>query len=142
MKIREAKDQLAVMKYASGNYRGFIERECRNRWQTHANWEVDKSALPLHAWIGSSDWVITCDVCRETIVINFGEIYFCPQCLNAAHGGKARKVIFPADREAIERLLILRPNPDNRNWLPHETVEDLRKENAEHGIKEGGHGMD
>lgn len=133
MKIREAKDQLAVQKYASGNYRGFIERECRLRWNSHANWEIG-NAPALHAWICASDWVVTCDICREQVVIDYGEIYFCPNCLNAGHDGRARVVKFPNDRAAIEGLLVLRPNPNNRNWLPHETIDDLKKENAEHGI--------
>ena len=135
MRIREAKDQLAVRKYASGNWRGFVERECRMRWQAHANWELDKSAPPLHAWIASSDWVVTCDTCREQIVIDFGEIYFCPNCLNAAHGGKARTVIYPEQREEIERVLVLRPDPNMRTWYPHETIDDLKRQNLEHGDK-------
>jgi hypothetical protein len=137
MKIREAKDQLSVIKYASGRYRSFIERECRNRWNSHANWEIDRSALPLHAWIASSDWVVTCDICREQIVIDYGEDYFCPNCLNAAHNGKARIVIFPEPkkRAEIERILLLRLNPSVRTWYPHETIDDLKAQNAEHGDK-------
>lgn len=126
---------MAVQKYASGNYRGFIERECRMRWQTHANWELDATSPPLHAWIASSNWVVTCDVCREQIVIDFGEIYFCPNCLNVPHNGKARMVVFPENRDEIERILLLRPNPSVRTWYPHETVDDLRLQNIEHGDK-------
>ena len=134
--ILEAKDQMAVIKRASGNYRGYIELHCRERWHAHASWEVDKSAPPLYAEIAHAAWRVICDVCRDAFVIDFGEVYFCPNCLNAAHGGKARVVIFPSptDREAIEMLLSLRPNPANRNWLPNETVEDLKLENIEHGI--------
>lgn len=134
--ILEAKDQSIVKKVASGSYRGFIERECRMRWETHANWELDKSATVLHAWIDKASWIVRCDTCNEQIVIDYGEIYFCPNCLNAAHGGKARPVIFPSppDRKKIELLLSRRPNPFNRNWLPHETGDQLRAENEAHGI--------
>ena len=134
--ILEAKDQLAVIKFASGNYRGFVERECRTRWQTHANWEVNSSTPPLYAEIDHANWRVVCDTCREAMVINYGELYFCPNCLNAAYGGKARLVMFPnqSDRIRIEELLSKRPNPNNRNWLPYETVENLIKENELHGI--------
>ena len=132
--ILEAKHQLAVIKHASGNYRGFIERECRMRWQVHANWEVDQETPPLYAEIDRAAWRVVCDTCREAMVIDYGEIYFCPNCLNAAQGGKARRVIFPEAKDEIERLLSLRPNPNNRNWLPQEKVEDLKTENITHGI--------
>jgi hypothetical protein len=106
------------------------------RWQTHANWEVDKKAPPLSALISGSDWIVICDTCRESVVIDYGEVYFCPNCLNAEHGGKAREVVFPKpkDREQIEKLLVRRPNPNNRNWLPHETVKNIQDENEAHGI--------
>lgn len=135
--IREAKDQMAVIKYASGNYRGFIERECRMRWSAHANWEIDPAAPPLYAEIDRASWRVVCDVCREAVVIDYGEAYFCPSCLNMAHGGRARVVKFPdkKERAAIETLLALRPNPNNRNWLPFETVSDIKNENAAQGIK-------
>lgn len=133
--ILEAKDQLAVRKFASGRYRGFVELQCRERWQAHANWEVNPSAPPLYAEIDKGSWRVMCE-CREAFVIDYGEDYFCPNCLNLAHGGKARKVIFPShnDRMRIEELLSRRPNPNNRNWLPHETVKDLERENEAHGI--------
>lgn len=136
--IREAKDQTAVIKHASGNYRGFIERECRMRWQAHANWQLHPTAPPLAAEIDKANWRVVCDVCREAVVIDYGEDYFCPSCLNATFDGKARRVIFPSmqDRARIEALLSLRPNPNNRNWLPHETVQDIENENALHGIRE------
>jgi hypothetical protein len=46
--------------------------------------------------------------------------------------GRTYLVDFPAEREEIERLLLLRPERD-RNWEPGQTVEDLRRENEERG---------
>lgn len=37
-------------------------------------------------------------------------------------------------RRGIERLLMMRPIPYTRNWLPGETLTDLLAENIEHGI--------
>ena len=35
---------------------------------------------------------------------------------------------------AVERLLMMRPVPSTRNWLPGETLHDLVFENGAHGI--------
>ena len=40
-------------------------------------------------------------------------------------------VQWPSQRAAIERVLVRRP-VENRNWRPHETIADLRLENAAH----------
>lgn len=134
--IREAKDNMGVKKFASGNYRGFVERLCRERWDAHTNWELNPSAPPLYAEVNRSYWAVACE-CREALDIDFGELYFCPNCLNLAYGGKARLVIFPDEktRREIESVLSLRPVPDTRNWLPGETIQDLKDENALHGVK-------
>lgn len=135
--IREAKDNLAVKRYASGSYWGFIEYLCRQRWDTHANRQLNPSAPPLYAQVAHSYWAVQCE-CREVLDIDFGEDYFCPNCLNLAHEGKARRVIFPtlSMRADIEKVLSFRPNPDNRNWLPGETPEMLKQENIAHGINQ------
>lgn len=36
--------------------------------------------------------------------------------------------------DGVERLLAMRPDPKTRNWEPHETLHDLMRENAQHGI--------
>ena len=42
---------------------------------------------------------------------------------------------WPADLEAIVRILDAREDPCTRNWLPGETVEDLKAENLLHGMR-------
>jgi hypothetical protein len=42
--------------------------------------------------------------------------------------------VWPAERREIERILMERPNPRNRNWEPHESPFILIFENVRHGI--------
>jgi len=43
-------------------------------------------------------------------------------------------VSWPDDPETIEAVCEPRP-VNNRNWHPYETVEDLRRENLDHGLE-------
>lgn len=45
--------------------------------------------------------------------------------------GAIESIQLPFERAQIEAVLNARP-PVNRNWYPHETVADLRLENAAH----------
>ena len=47
---------------------------------------------------------------------------------------KRNKATFKYTPEKVERLLRKR-NKANMNWFPHETLADLERENAEHGVK-------
>jgi hypothetical protein len=40
---------------------------------------------------------------------------------------------FPVEREQIEQILRMRPDRKNMNWIPSETLDDLRAQNIEHG---------
>jgi hypothetical protein len=53
-------------------------------------------------------------------------------CLGAHGCGIEAPLIWPADPQAIEAILAMRPLPANQNWLPGETLEDLIAENAAH----------
>ncbi len=44
------------------------------------------------------------------------------------------EAVWPPAVDDIERLLAARPQPETRNWLPGETVDDLLFENAAHGL--------
>lgn len=48
-------------------------------------------------------------------------------------GGMVR-IVWPADIKAIEQVLAARP-VENRNWTPDETLDDLREQNVEHGLR-------
>src|SRR4051812_6001871 len=53
-----------------------------------------------------------------------------------AYGGCGLRcaVEWPADIANLERVLLARPVPANRNWTPGETLLELIAENAAHGI--------
>ena len=78
-----------------------------------------------------------CPHCETAVVIDDQDLlFYCPGC---ATNGKWLRVVMPADREEIERLLLLRPgwqfNAPRRNWDIGETVADLRRQNLEHGVE-------
>lgn len=54
-----------------------------------------------------------------------------------AYGGCGLRcgVVWPADIEELEAVLLARPLPQNRNWTPGEDIRDVLLENAEHGIE-------
>ena len=64
---------------------------------------------------------------REVYGID-GDLMVCGSC------GQKSRVLWPDDREGIESVLSHRPIPESRNWLPGETVDDLKRENIEHGL--------
>jgi len=91
--------------------------------------QVDKDA-PVLAYVNAGRWIVRCE-CGGAEFAWENKLFMCQSCFNAAHKGKYREVIFPADRATIEAVLKRRPLP-NRNWLVTETADDLEKENIEH----------
>jgi hypothetical protein len=74
-------------------------------------------------------WLFDCPVCGNSGLATPGiSTVQCTACV-AEH-----RVSFPDDRAEIERLLLARPNAENRNWREPETVEDLRRENEAHAV--------
>lgn len=53
-------------------------------------------------------------------------------CVGGMACGWSGPIVWPADPDAIEAILLLRPVPTTRNWLPGETLQRLLEENAEH----------
>jgi hypothetical protein len=51
-------------------------------------------------------------------------------CLGLHSCGIETPIAWPADPDAVEALLAMRPLAINRNWLPNESLEDLLAENA------------
>ena len=95
-------------------------------------------AVAYHNW---GRWVADCPntACRNAEDIA-GSVFHC-SCRAAgacAHDGACRTVApidWPDDVDEINRLLALRTSPANRNWLPGESVDDLRTENIEHDVE-------
>lgn len=87
------------------------------------------------ARVNHGRWVVRCPVdgCNGAELAREDGLFFCCECRNADIGGDYRVVVFPAQREEIERVLRLRPAPATRNW-EGETVEALKAESLAHGV--------
>ncbi len=78
-----------------------------------------------------SHWVAGCWQCPSGAILQrFQPLLECGFC------GAVTEIVWPPGDKvaAIERLLMMRPDPSTRNWFTHETTHDLLFENAEHGI--------
>lgn len=96
-------------------------------------------AAKATARVSGGFWIADCptDGCAGAELVNFADpLFFCCACRNAAFGNLPLAVTVPAPKKRvdIEAYLGSRPAPATRNWLPHETVTDLRDENKAHGI--------
>jgi predicted RNA-binding Zn-ribbon protein involved in translation (DUF1610 family) len=98
---------------------------------------ADRVVGSVRAYINHGRWVVDCAICASAVVAEPQDpVFSCPTC---GSGGVWRKVEFPAPavQEEIERLLLLRPGFRNaapaRNWMPGETVADLRRQNLAAG---------
>lgn len=103
----------------------------------------DVAALPAEVNHGVWIWRCPCGIgSASDPPVGGGVVWYAfrygfdPRCSNAETGGKWRPIALPDEYREIERLLDLRPDPATRNWSPTETVADLERENAEHGIAE------
>lgn len=89
----------------------------------------------IEAHISVGRWCVLCGICRSAVVAEPTDPFFC--CVECGSGGAWRRVIFPREREEIETVLLLRPGfrgaSPARSWFPNETVDDLRRENLDHG---------
>ena len=106
--------------------------------------EIEPLGLPpdsavkgeLHAYVNAGRWMVECPDCFTAVLIDEDDLlFYCPGC---GTDDQWKRVTMPSERDEIERLLLLRPgwreNSPNRNWLPHETVEDLRQQNIQNGV--------
>ena len=75
-------------------------------------------------------WVVDCPRCPDAAVMDPGAPMFLCKC------GAPAEVVWPPEETVygIERLLLMRPDPSTRNWVPEETLVDLMVENGAHGI--------
>jgi hypothetical protein len=81
-------------------------------------------------------WIVDCPFCLGAQLASPTDRRFlCADCGNVNISGKWLRVVWPANPEAIEAVLLARPL-ENRNWDSGESIADLRRENAEHDIPE------
>lgn len=140
MLIRTAGQQKTVRKH--GGYRRFVEHCLRLRWEDalkanpalrRIQW--DETQGEVMATVVRSNWRVDCPFCQSAMAAEPGEPFFCPDCAMQGNEFKPMAIVWPKERAEIERVLLARPNPNNRNWLIGETVADLLTENVAHGVK-------
>lgn len=105
--------------------------------------DVIADGKPLIARVDNNLWIVECPDCKSADIVWFDEgkpdrahPQMCINCLNAAVGYKWRSITVPraASRRGIESVLRARPLPHTRNWLPHETLENLIEENTDRDL--------
>ncbi len=98
--------------------------------------DVNTTVEPRKVRVHKGRWVIDCPCWGAQYACRTDHRHFCPDCCNRDAGGGWVPVIWPApfEVELIEALLLARPDPATRNWIPGESAADLQAENVEHGI--------
>lgn len=78
-------------------------------------------------------WVARCPrpLCTNALALDPGQNLFV--CTGLGGCGIEAPITWPADPQAIEAILWMRPVARTQNWSPGETLEDLLAENAAHG---------
>lgn len=96
------------------------------------------TTVTAFAYVNHGRWIVDCPFCTSAqIAAKTDHRFLCAGdggCGNAQVGGAFVNVTWPKDTDKIEAVLCLRADPNTRNWLPGETVKDLRRENVEHGV--------
>ncbi len=127
--IRTANQQFTVRQ--RGGYRAYVAYQLEARWQSATpDWDIRGD--PIQAQVVMSDWIVVCPDCRDALVAEPGEPFYCLNCQNVKNDGKARPVQFPDQREQLEQILLARFDPKTRNWS-NERLETLQAENLSNG---------
>jgi len=120
----------------------------RVRLAMHLPAALTVSQTPLVAHVSDGRWCADCPCGAAALCEPDWGMGICPDC------GTEYPITFPADREAVEAVLLARPSPRLRHFFPHEetatrrglpageTVASLRRENRANGhpITRGGDG--
>lgn len=102
---------------------------------------VVRTARPTIARVNGGLWKASCECgargvpspgCVVWLSVPLG---WCVRCGNQGTGRGWRPIAVPTPetRAAIEAVLLCRPNEADRNWEPTEAIEDLLRQNREHG---------
>lgn len=99
------------------------------------------TARPMFARVNHDIWIAACECGARGLPSPGCVVFFetplgwCARCQNAATGRGWRRVALPCPetRRAVDAILSCRPNVGDRNWEPPETLDDLRRQNVEHG---------
>lgn len=93
--------------------------------------------MPTSAFLNHGRWVIQCPACNMGWLVSPAA----PMELYDVQGGThdvcfcgwRGLVVFPEDKDLIDRVTSYRLRPDQRNWYPGESLLELRLENVLHG---------
>lgn len=88
-------------------------------------WDAPDGAIP---WVNGGKWTVTCACGDCPMACPEWDEVRCFLC-----GAVYRNLIWPPQREALERLLVKRP-AHVRAWFPGESLDDIRAENLAHGV--------
>ena len=96
--------------------------------------------IKLKARLNWGRWIADCPNCRGAEIVKPGEEFICYSCYPNALTNKKKalkryEVVFPKIKLEIDKIMSKR-DMQNRNWYPGETLKELRKENADNGVKE------
>jgi len=98
--------------------------------------DLGPKSIAIHAAANHGRWVVECpDCCGAQFACPDDRRFMCNNCANALVGGLWRPVIWPKDRAKIDELLMLRPDPKTRHWIPGESVANLKAENKANGVE-------
>ena len=139
MRIQPAEQQVAVLN--GGGYRVWLSGIVKARHGFDIDWDnIAQDARPIHARISRGDWVCSCDLlagtefaCGGSVVVSYNDPYMiCDECVNSEWEHAVRLVTFPPekDRLIIEELLTSRPHPALRNYVPSDTITDVKEANS------------
>lgn len=90
---------------------------------------------PLRTEVRQGAWQVACPGpgCRGAELAWEEGLFMCLSCFNVGIDHLLRRSYFPTERREIEALLEPRLLP-NRNWWRADSLADLERENAEHGL--------
>ena len=97
---------------------------------TRRNGDPWDSPESVAAFVNHGRWCATCRWCDSGMLTRPGEAWgvaYCGEC-GARYGGG--RVVFPAEADGIERILLERVRRDQQNWDARQTVAELRLENS------------
>jgi len=74
------------------------------------------AGIPVYARIDWGRWIADCECGGAEYVDHEEPLFFCMSCGNSGTSGRARKVIFPKNREAIEIETMKHPEGGHQSW--------------------------
>jgi len=90
---------------------------------------LEEVATPIEAYVNEGRWLVDC-VCRNGVPVTSTAADAEGVCFTC--GTIWTRIVFPPNVAQIEAVLGARRWRRNQRWTPHETVEDLQRENDAH----------